>query len=103
MYVTNTFNWQLFRSFDAAARAFWADKPRASVLDLAPLYLRVEAHIGSPGTGKKTPQGPNGCRSGGVCVKDCLHMCTTSGGGPLRLVPRLLQRMLSLEQKMARS
>ena len=27
--ANNTFNWQLFRSFDAAARAFWADKPRA--------------------------------------------------------------------------
>ena len=95
-YSGDAFNWPLFEERDRWAREFWRERGVA-VLDLDPLYYRVDAHISSSGTGglndivqasftrkKIRLTGYNG---------DCLHYCSP---GPLAtLVPRMLNHLLA--------
>lgn len=69
----NAYNHGQFQTFDAMARSIL---PPTRVLDVSPLYLRPDAHIGSNSTGKK----------------DCLHLCIP---GPLSLVPVLLHLQIA--------
>ena len=55
---------------------------RAAVLDLQPLYLRSDAHVGVV---SRLPD----------AKLDCMHLCG-SRGGPLAVLPRLLLHMLQV-------
>ena len=86
------FNWPEFASRDEVATSVLT-RPSSSgsrplrLLDLQPLFLRTDAHIGS-----QLVEG--GCRD--PCVPDCLHLCMP---GPLHsLVPRLLLHLLLTEE-----
>ena len=74
VYTGQRFNWGSFATWDAIARRFWAVR-NVSVLDLAPLHRRVDAHVGGAEA------------SGGG---DCLHFCDAA----LRLVPTVLLHLL---------
>jgi hypothetical protein len=67
------YNYADFLPRDRFAKRFWQqqkDLPEVHILDLEPLYLRPDAHVG-----------------GG----DCLHMCVP---GPLSIIPRLMLQLL---------
>lgn len=66
------YNWDHFSLWNDVARQFWSRRKfNAALLDLKPLEMRPDAHVG------------NG---------DCLHWCLP---GALGLVPRLLQHVLT--------
>ena len=80
-YLQASYNWATLIEMDRIAQKFWAKQPGARVLDLTPLYYRVEAHPGSPGAVSGTTK---------TMAKDCMHVCD----GPLRLAAVLLLNML---------
>lgn len=77
-----SYNWPSFEARDAQAKRAWEGVGRARVLDIEPLYYRVDAHVSSPGNlGLST-----------FHKRDCLHSCIP---GPLStLVPQLLLHLL---------
>ena len=81
-YVQSEYNWNLFPIFDRMAKEFFADMD-VEILDMAPLFLRPDAHPGK--VGKVHKLGAN------QSVKDCLHYCVP---GPLDLFATLLYHAL---------
>ena len=79
--IQAAYQYRSFRERDAHARRLFSQRVSATVLDLSPLYLRADAHPGSPGAGSSTSN-------------DCLHFCYGRDGGPLNLVPTLLLHLL---------
>ena len=75
-------NWPSFEARDAQAKRAWERVGHARILDIGPLYYRVDAHVSSPGNlGLST-----------FHKRDCLHSCVP---GPLStLVPQLLLHLL---------
>ena len=75
-------DWANFLLWDEIAAQFFRQEGTAAVLDVSPLYLRVDAHPGSYAPG------------------DCLHFCSDATS-PLTLIPVLLHHLLLDEESSA--
>ena len=92
---TLMWNWREQAAQDEAARDFWSvrqsGRSPTRLLDLSPLHLRPDAHVGSPRSGAPWPD-PAVSQREQKPARDCLHMCHA---GPLgRLAPVLLMSVL---------
>ena len=87
------YNWQLFGAFDATARRHFSNASLGNtyILDLAPLHLRADAHLGSRPSADHAA-GSTNADEFELWKTECLHMCTP---GPIDLVPQLLQHLLA--------
>ena len=77
---------------DIEARRFFEGHPRVRILDLSPLYLRVDAHVASERTGGRPCHGS--VRAGRKPLNDCMHWCAGPAGPLGKLVPRVLLNTL---------
>lgn len=84
------YSWDLFPTFDSMAMNF-ALQEGWDIIDMSPLYLRPDAHIGKLGEYKKIGVAPNEGTGGAAHKLDCLHYCLP---GPIDLFSVLLLQNL---------
>lgn len=77
------FHWELFPQFDAIARQYFPSIG-VGIIDMSPLYLRPDAHVGKLGTYHRFEM-KNDFKT------DCLHYCVP---GPLDIFATLLYQTL---------